>query len=311
MFTCALCRGSQGFRISQSDAKTGDSLDIRFCEACGLVQQSPIPSLNELRVYYSHHYRQDYKKTYFPKLKYVYRAGLAAKSRMQFLTKQFSKQGINPSGLALLDIGAGGGEVVYAATKHGFTAQGIEPNEGYAEFARDSYGVQVDTMHLDQFMGRQFDVVTMFHVLEHMPNPHVVMEKVFGLLNQSGYFLVEVPNIEQADASPSNIYFKAHLYYFSAATLVAFGSPYFDPVLVDTSGNLKILFKKREASAHAHFPSPLEVEQTKQRLMKKGWLEYLTVGGGWEKPFSRISRDLRFKMISEKDPRAVLDRALS
>ena len=310
MFTCALCRGSRGLQISKSDAKTGTVLNVRFCEDCGLVQQSPIPSTDELRAYYSHHYRQDYKKTYFPKLKYVYRAGLAAKSRLGFLTSELRKQGVSPRCLTLLDIGAGGGEVVYAASQSGFTAHGIEPNEGYSEFARVNYGVLVDTMHLDQFTGITCNVVTMFHVLEHMPNPHAVMEKIFGMLNENGHLFIEVPNIEQSDASPANIYFKAHLYYFSAPTLISFASPYFEPVAIETSGNLKILFKRRKLRTSIALPSTEQVKHTKARLATKGWREYLTSGGGWTKLFKRIMRDIKFNSLSEKTPKAVLDRAL-
>lgn len=310
MFNCALCRGSQGLQIARSDAKTGAPLDVRFCENCGLVQQSPIPSIDELRVYYSHHYRQDYKKTYFPKLKYVYRAGLAAKDRIAFLKGCLEKRGVKQTGLKLLDIGAGGGEVVYAANRSGFVATGIEPNEGYSEFARNNYGVQVDTMHLDQYSGGQCDVVTMFHVLEHMPSPHAVMEKVSSLLKPQGYFLVEVPNIEQADASPANIYFKAHLFYLSAATLTAFGSKYFDPIAIDAKGNLKVLFKKKLNQVDLTLPDDDSVSNSRARLKAKGWLEYLTTGGGWKKPFSRLRRDLRFKTLTETTPKAILDRAL-
>jgi len=220
------------------------------------------------------------------------------------------KQGIQQTGLKLLDIGAGGGEVVYAANRSGFAATGIEPNEGYSEFARNNYGVQVDTMHLDQFTGDPCDVVTMFHVLEHMPNPHAVMEKVSSLLKPDAYFLVEVPNIEQADASPANIYFKAHLFYLSAGTLTAFGSAHFDPIAINSKGNLKILFKKKTNQADLTLPDDNLVTKAKARLKEKGWVEYLTTGGGWKKPFSRLRRDLRFKALTETTPKAILVRAL-
>lgn len=311
MFTCALCRGSTGLQISNTDAKSKAPLNIQFCQSCGLVQQYPIPSVDELRVYYSHHYREDYKNTYFPKLKYVYRAGLAAKDRLSFLTNSLKSYNVEPAGLSLLDIGAGGGEVVYAANKSGFNASGIEPNEGYSEYARENYGVLVDTKHLDQYVGEPCDVITMFHVLEHMPNPFAVMEKVWALLKPNGYFLVEVPNIEQADASPSNIYFKAHLYYLSAATLTSFASAHFEPMIVESSGNLKILFRRKQTKAERSLPTRDSVTRSKKRLEEKGWIEYLTIGRGWAKPFSRIKRDWRFKRLEQISPKAVLDQALS
>ena len=117
-------------------------------------------------------------------------------------------------------------------------------------------------------------------------------------------------NIEQADASPANIYFKAHLFYLSAATLTAFGSKYFDPIAIDAKGNLKVLFKKKLNQADLILPDHDSVSNSIARLKEKGWLEYLTIGGGWKKPFARLRRDLRFKTLTETTPKAILDRAL-
>ena len=310
MFTCALCRGSKGLQVSQKDAKASTLINVQLCESCGLVQQSPIPSVDELRVYYSHHYREDYKKTYFPKLKYVYRAGLAARDRLAFLTESLKNQGVSIKGLSLLDIGAGGGEVVYAAKRSGFLASGIEPNEGYSEYARANYDVQVDTTHLDQYYGGSFDVITMFHVLEHMPNPLAVMEKVWTLLKPNGYFLVEVPNIEQPDASPANIYFKAHLYYLSAATLTSFASTTFNPIRVESDGNLKILFQRKAAKEPLTLPTEEMVNRVKNRLAQKGWWEYVTKGAGWKKPFKKTLQRIHESGLKNTHPREILDLAL-
>ena len=310
MFTCALCGGSSSLPVSKTDAKSNSPLNVQFCQSCGLVQQHPIPSVDELRVYYSHHYREDYKNTYFPKLKYVYRAGLAAKDRLNFLTTSLKSDNVDPGGLRPLDIGAGGGEVVYAASKSGFIASGIEPNEGYSEYARENYGVQVDTMHLDEYVGEPCDVITMFHVLEHMPNPSAVIEKVWTLLKPNGYFLVEVPNIEQADASPANIYFKAHLYYLSASTLVSFASTSFDPFLIESDGNLKILFNRKHLQTGLRLPNQEAVSRTKARLSEKGWSEYVTKGGGWKKPFKKLLQRVRESRLKAVHPREILDLAL-
>lgn len=307
---CRLCGSPLSTLASERDAKTGAALAVFFCDCCGLVQQSPIPTDHDLRIYYSHHYRADYKNTYSPRPKYVYRAGRAARDRIAFLTEYLGTDYIGVRELSLLDIGAGGGEVVFAATQMGFHAKGIEPNEGYSAFARNNYGIEVSTAHLDDVSNEQFSVITMFHVLEHMPSPQKVFRKLHELLRPDGTLVIEVPNIEQPDASPANIFFKAHLYYYSASTLIYAASEAFEPVLVEHTGNLRAIFKRRPALVSAPKPTAQDVHRTRQRLREKGWHEYIFKGGGWRRPFERMANRVREATQASNTPLITLKRAL-
>lgn len=308
--SCRLCANPLSRLVSKRDAKSRKSLLVYMCETCGLVQQSPMPTEHELRIYYSHHYRTDYKNSYSPKPKYVFRAGRAAKYRIQSLTDFLKATYRDVTGLSMLDVGAGGGEVVFAANQAGIRACGIEPNEGYSDFASDAYGIKVVTAHLDEIEQQQYSVVTMFHVLEHMPNPRKVFKKLFQLIEAHGFLVVEVPNIEQADASPANIFFKAHLYYYSLSTLISAASEAFEPVVTGDIGNLTVIFRRRACLTEVHLPDAASVERTKVRLRQKGWLEYLTEGGGWKRPFERASNRYREYKNSSATPLTTLRKAL-
>jgi 2-polyprenyl-3-methyl-5-hydroxy-6-metoxy-1,4-benzoquinol methylase len=307
---CKLCASRLSYVVSSRDAKSGELLTVCMCTECGLVQQSPIPTDHELRIYYSHHYRTDYKNTYSPKPKYVYRAGRAARNRIHFITEFLAKEGVQANGLSMLDIGAGGGEVVFAATQAGFKARGIEPNEGYSSFARDEYGIEVATSHLDDLAEEQFSVITMFHVLEHMPGPREVFRRLHQLLAPDGLLVIEVPNIEQADASPANIFFKAHLYYFSASSLVYAASEAFEPLQLEHSGNLRAIFRRRPTLVPPCKPDAQDIARTRQRLHEKGWTEYLFKGGGWRRPLERLQNRLRETTQASRTPLITLKRAL-
>jgi hypothetical protein len=148
-------------------------------------------------------------------------------------------------------------------------------------------------------------------VLEHMPNPIAVFDKLAGLINRDGLLIIEVPNIEQADASPSNIFFKAHLFYFSAATLIACASRHFEPLVISNMGNLTVIFKKRSEESAVLLPTKEDVETLTLRLNRKGWIEYLTVGGGWRKPLNRLKRSVIEYGLSNRSPKEVLNTALS
>lgn len=303
-FECALCASTKADVTVVKDAKSRAPLEIATCHHCGLVQHRNMPTDESLKIYYSHNYRQDYKNTYSPKLKYVRRAGIAATHRIADL-----KARIELNGKHLLDIGAGGGEFVYLASKSGGVATGIEPNEGYSEFAKKEYGVDIKTMMLNDISSASADVVSLFHVLEHMAKPKLVMAKLYEILNDEGYLFVEVPNILQNDASPHNIYFKAHLFYYSKFTLISAASKYFEPINVNDTGNLRVLFKKRPVPLSQEvLPTSVDIAHSKKRMQQKGWFEYLIAGKGLIKPIKRVKQMMIEKSINKNSsPRQLLD----
>ena len=280
--TCILCKQKNFEVVSTRDSKKNSFLKVVLCTNCSMIQQDPIPSENEVNEYYSNTYRQDYKKTYVPKIKHVFRAGKLGLNRIVFL----KNRGINSG--KLLDVGAGGGEFTYLSSKLGFLSQGIEPNIGYSSYARKEYGITINTGQLSD-VHKKFDVITMFHALEHIPNPVKTFGLLFDLLEKDGNLLIEVPNIETKDASPHNIYFKAHIHYFSESTLTSAASQYFEKIDESNGSNLQILFKRRHIiKNNLILPASKYINQTAFRLQEKGWFEYLFYGRGYKKLFLRI-----------------------
>ena len=298
--SCRLCGESALKAVANRDAKTAKELIISMCFRCGLVQQSDIPAEDELKKYYSNDYRLQYKKTYTPKAKHVYRAGKMAMDRIDFL----ADSGIHTG--QLLDIGAGGSEFVYLAKQRGFTSKGIEPNIGYSTYAAKQYNADVVTGDINSAEGL-YDVVTLFHVMEHLSSPYDAFRKLHSLLKPNGKLLIEVPWIETYDASPNNIFFKAHLYYFSAETLVAFASQYFDVIKVDTTSNLRVLFTAKDAPTDIRLPEPESVRIAKRRMKEKGWVEYLLKGKGLLKPLRKMFSSLEERQAKGKQPIQILD----
>lgn len=282
--SCILCKKNDFKTVSTVDSKTKSFLKVVFCKSCGMVQQNPIPSEKEVYEFYSKDYRQEYKKTYLPKIKHVFRAGKLAVERINFLKERNISKG------SLLDVGAGGGEFTYISGRSGFIAEGIEPNEGYSHYARHEYGVDIKTGQLSD-VKKKFDLITMFHALEHIPDPVKAFKLLYGLLNKDGVLFIEVPNLETNDASPHNIYFKAHIHYFTESTLICAASRYFEKLDSDVGSNLRILFiKKNHAENNIIFPSINKVNQTELRIRKKGWIEYVFYGKSYKKILARIKQ---------------------
>lgn len=211
---CIICGPSRTEEIA-TRARCGGFLRSVICTTCGLVYSDPRPQ-EDIKEYYRSEYRLDYKNTFVPKLKHIHRAGRAALDRLK-LVMQFAQPG------ALLDAGSGGGEFLYLARRAGFQVQGIEPNSGYATYARDTYQLTVHEGFIDTvaFEPGSFDTVTLWHALEHMESPVEVIQQLGAWLRPEGRLFIEVPNVLARCQAPKNRFHRAHLYSFSPTTLLA------------------------------------------------------------------------------------------
>lgn len=211
---CELCGSLEGRELSMT-GRGGASFRTVICPSCGLVFSDPFP--HDVRDFYEKSYRLDYKGAYIPKLKHVLRAGLVALNRHLRLGEYF------PKGARLLDIGSGGGEFVYLMTRLGLAAKGVEPNLGYAEYSRGALGLDVTVAFIQDvdFPPAFFDVMTVWHVLEHTEAPAQVLRRLGAMLAAGGRLIVEVPNVKAVCQSPAGAFHVAHLYNFSVATLSA------------------------------------------------------------------------------------------
>ena len=303
--SCALCRGNDFKRISEKDSKSKGELIVCFCNSCSMISQNPIPTEHQVEQYYATEYRQDYKQVFEPKLKHIYRAGNLALDRLGFLTKN------NVASGKLLDVGAGGGEFTYVSSQLGFDSTGIEPNIGYSNYAKDQYQANVKTGQLADVDGK-FDVITMFHVMEHIPDPIKTFKKLYDLLNEDGFLFIEVPNIESFSQSPGNTFFKAHIHYFSAATLIACASQYFVSVDLDNSdNNIRILFNRRPSIIEFELPKKNDIESSKSLITQKSWVNYVFKGRGYLKALNRVRVIIQDARLVKIEPKAILDAIVS
>jgi 2-polyprenyl-3-methyl-5-hydroxy-6-metoxy-1,4-benzoquinol methylase len=211
---CPLCGHARGVTVHDRDGKSGRPLHVVACGACGFVRTDPLPGPDALAAWYAGHYRSAYKGIARPRLRHVWRAAGLALDRLAFAAP-FVR-----AGARTLDVGAGGGEFVALLARRGFDAHGVEPDDGYAGFARQAYGVDVRTGTIDSLPeGSDWDLVTLFHVLEHLADPVVALERLRRRLAPGGTLVVEVPNVEHLRCAPSNLFFSAHVHYFSGRTL--------------------------------------------------------------------------------------------
>jgi 2-polyprenyl-3-methyl-5-hydroxy-6-metoxy-1,4-benzoquinol methylase len=125
----------------------------------------------------------------------------------------------------LLDMGAGTGAFVQAMSQAGWDAIGIEPDESTRKNALGIHQVQLHPISdFESLPAGSFDVITLWHVLEHVEHLHAYMERLKVLLAPDGVLFIAVPNYTSADASHYGAHWAAydvprHLYHFSPTSM--------------------------------------------------------------------------------------------
>ena len=97
----------------------------------------------------------------------------------------------------LLEIGCAGGFFLDEARKLGFEVLGVEPNASMANYGKTHLGVDIINSRIEniqkQELQKNFDVIVLMDVLEHIPQPYEAMEKISSILNCKGYVLIRGP----------------------------------------------------------------------------------------------------------------------
>jgi SAM-dependent methyltransferase len=123
---------------------------------------------------------------------------------------------------SLLDVGCGKGRFVSTAQSYGWKACGYDYSKTQAAAAIEKYNIEVFSGNTiaESLNGRTFDVVTCWHVLEHVDNPRVLVRQMSGALKTDGILVIEVPNAGSWQARMGRSrWFQAdvprHIHHFS------------------------------------------------------------------------------------------------
>jgi len=152
-----------------------------------------------------------------------------------FTIKQKVKliQSFNSGELSILDIGCGTGDFLVACKNRGWEVHGIEPNKMARQIASEKLHLLNDRksdeiIHTDiqelLKSNKKYDVISMWHVLEHVSNLKEYIEYLKGLLNPNGTLIIAVPNFKSYDAEYYKEYWAAydvprHLWHFSKKSI--------------------------------------------------------------------------------------------
>jgi 2-polyprenyl-3-methyl-5-hydroxy-6-metoxy-1,4-benzoquinol methylase len=301
---CPISKSKDAWVVSNKD-RHGEKLRNVMSSKSGMVFVDPVPFENT-EGFYKTEYRKAYKGVHQPKPKHVYRAGKVALDRFSRIEPL-----INDSSICL-DAGSSSGEFVYLLRKKGYDAQGAEANEPYAEFSRKELGVPVSISPFSQFKPKEeFDLITMFHVLEHLENPVQDLSHLGRYLRIGGRMIIEVPNILYPDMAFSNKWHPGHLFSFTEHTLPSLMKVAgFDVVRCKTlgdGGNLWGEFVKTQATDVIKMNLSLMPNESFAALKMGKSLYYFRIRN-YLKFIPKSIRQIREKIKSKnKSPRMILD----
>lgn len=262
---CNLCGSLDKQTVGRRD-RYFNKLHTVMCRQCGLIFTDPMPTAVEVSRYYEKDYRTHYHGAAIPTKKAVYKGFKGAKSRYQRI-KPILKQG-----MTLIDVGSGGGEFVSYLNEHDIQAVGIEPNEGFSEYAKTTYHVPIvkGSWETASFEPESVDVITLYHVLEHFREPLQALAKFHQWLKVGAYLHVTVPNIVNPKGTPFTRFHFAHLYNFSPETLLMMAQKVgFEATTILAPGTTDIILKKVEKGSTDWF-----FEKTHAREMARYFETY-------------------------------------
>ncbi len=190
---CPICGSYKRTIISRFDRRF-KILPHSKCDDCALVRHEFMLSDEQLSEYYSKSYRNDYQWVNSgPTSKHIQKRFSEAKTRLDKLQPYLTK---HPK---VLDFGCGSGEFIELLQDSGALASGFEPGNLYASFARDQKGLDVQNCGWENYERKgKVDVVTAFHVFEHLTDPLTAFKKAISWLNVNGLIYIEVPNMANA-----------------------------------------------------------------------------------------------------------------
>ncbi|HSA78465.1 MAG TPA: class I SAM-dependent methyltransferase [Nitrospirota bacterium] len=196
----------------------GKTYDVCFCEKCAIASTSPMPSAAELSALYAAESYRTTSGTRFNKLleNLIFLFRLGRKRRIE----RYIRKG------RILDIGCGRGLFLSLMRTGGWDVAGTEFDEETASYASRVYGLKVKSGGPSSwgFPDESFDVITIHHALEHIPDPAEMLGACGRLLKKGGLLVIAVPNISSLQAvAGKGVWFHLdvpyHLYHFSEAGL--------------------------------------------------------------------------------------------
>lgn len=232
---CPLCKSGHFLNSEQIKdfAVSQETFIICNCTKCGLKFTNPRPTEEAIAPYYDfpEYFSHEDKAKNLTQFVYQRVRKFAISQKVKHLNN------LKPTKGKFLDYGCGTGELLSKAKESGWKVKGIEPNEKARKLANSKLDGKVYESIDELAKGTSFDIITLYHVLEHVHSLRKTVKKLINHLKSDGYIIIAVPNPESHDANKYKDHWAGwdvprHLYHFNHQSIESF-SELFDLQLVN------------------------------------------------------------------------------
>jgi 2-polyprenyl-3-methyl-5-hydroxy-6-metoxy-1,4-benzoquinol methylase len=221
---CYLCGhypGNQLFSSWDIVHNLDGSFAWNRCPNCGLIYLSPRPTPDEMSRYYPTNYALFQSAM---RRRHWWQPSLWLERRD--INRRCKAAACLRSQGCILDVGCGTGEFLAAMRQRGWETIGIELTPAAATYAREQLqlDIKTGTLHEIDLPSANFDVITLWTVLEHLYDPLSTLQKIHSILCPDGLLLISIPDVESLDAKWFGRYWVGydtprHLYVYSHEVL--------------------------------------------------------------------------------------------
>ncbi|WP_347159889.1 class I SAM-dependent methyltransferase [Pontibacter chitinilyticus] len=221
---CPVCGKSEfkNFLVVTDNAVSKESFVIVECENCGFKFTNPRPDAASIGTYYESEEYISHSNTKSGIINRAYHVvrSITTKQKVDLINRYAASKG------TILDYGCGTGVFLAACKKDGWEVRGVEPNEKARQIASTETGEIIATS-LQDIQGEKYDVITLWHVLEHVHQLNETIDDLIDCLQEDGTLIIAVPNADSHDAQQYKENWAAydvprHLYHFTQQTMKRF-----------------------------------------------------------------------------------------
>jgi len=226
---CPLCKS--GLFLNDREiidhAVSKEIFNISKCSNCGLLFTNPRPNQTNIGPYYDfpEYFSHDDQAKSPTQLIYQTVRKRAITSKLNLFHSLQREKG------SILDYGCGTGELLAKAKDQGWKVDGLEPNEKARNQAEKKLHKPIFADIVDIPATQSFDIISLFHVLEHVHDLRNTLKTIINHLNSDGYVIIAVPNPESYDAEKYKDFWAGwdvprHLYHFNKTSINSFSNEF-------------------------------------------------------------------------------------
>ena len=224
-FKCILCGEYEYVTVKEVLRGGGNAMHAVRCKKCGLEQLFPLPSVEEDEEYYDENAHDKGITPEFSIDEIYEKFKYQNESRIRYLEDFGAKKSWK-----ILDMASGYGFFMQMMKSRGYEVEGVEISKDRLAVCYDKmadakiYTINLLVEEVPKELCESYDLVTMFHLLEHITNPVLFLKRLKEFIKTDGYLVLELPNVDNLmmNASPQFndfFYFRDHVAYYTPKLL--------------------------------------------------------------------------------------------